>query len=170
MKNTLMNSKDTRLKIETLEVDEPPTHLNVKTWLRLYACSNLIEQQIQQRLRGQFGITLARFDFLAQLVKAPNGMKMNALSKKLMVSGGNITGLTDQLVKEELVLRQDDANDRRSYVLICTEKGRREFTTMAQAHESWIGEIMGNLDSSELKRLYSSLDQLRNMLAPTNLT
>jgi len=75
-----MNSKDTRLKIETLEVDEPPTHLNVKTWLRLYACSNLIEQQIQQILRVQFGITLARFDFLAQLVKAPNGMKLNALS------------------------------------------------------------------------------------------
>lgn len=100
-----MNSKDTRLTTEPSQTDNAATHLSVRTWLRLYACSNLIEQQIQQKLRSQFGISLARFDFLAQLVRAPNGMKMNVLSKKLMVSGGNITGLTDQLVKEEQIGR-----------------------------------------------------------------
>jgi hypothetical protein len=164
-----MKSKDTRLTTELSQTDNALTHLSVRTWLRLYACSNFIEQQIQQKLRSQFGISLARFDFLAQLVRAPNGMKMNVLSKKLMVSGGNITGLTDQLVKEELVLRQDDPSDRRSYVLICTEKGKHEFALMAQAHESWVSEILEDLDASELKRLYASLDHLKNILTPLNL-
>ena len=163
-----MNSKHNRPSSELAPSENASSHLSVKTWIRLYACSNLIEQQIQQKLRSQFGITLARFDFLAQLVRRPGGMKMNVLSKKLMVSGGNVTGLTDQLVKEELVLRQDDPNDRRSYVLICTEKGKREFAVMAQAHESWIGEILGDLDASELKHLHTSLDHLRNLLIDAN--
>jgi len=163
-----MNSKHNRPSSELVPSENASSHLSVKTWIRLYACSNLIEQQIQQKLRSQFGITLARFDFLAQLVRRPGGMKMNVLSKKLMVSGGNVTGLTDQLVKEELVLRQDDPNDRRSYVLICTEKGKREFAVMAQAHESWIGEILGDLDASELKHLHTSLDHLRNLLIDAN--
>ena len=163
-----MNSKDHRAPLDLAISESAASQLSVKTWIRLYACSNLIEQRIQQKLRSQFGITLARFDFLAQLVRSTNGMKMNVLSKKLMVSGGNVTGLTDQLVKEELVLRQDDPNDRRSYVLICTEKGRREFAVMAKAHESWIGEILGDLDTSELKHLHASLDHLRNLLIDAN--
>ena len=168
MKNSTLKTKNNRNSLELVPLENTRSHLSVKTWIRLYACSNLIEQQIQQKLRSQFGITLARFDFLAQLVRSPNGMKMNILSKKLMVSGGNVTGLTDQLVKEELVIRQDDPNDRRSYVLICTEKGKREFAVMAQAHESWISEILGDLDASELKHFFTSLDHLKNLLIDTN--
>ena len=124
----------------------------------------MIEQQIQQKLRAQYNTTLARFDFLAQLVRQPEGMKMNVLSKKLMVSGGNITGLTDQLVKEGLVVRQDDPNDRRSYLLICTDEGRREFAEMAQSHENWITELMQDLGTPEIEQLYASLDHLKNLL------
>lgn len=159
-----MNSKDYRASIDQKSSDQSSNHLSVRTWLRLYACSNMIEQQIQQKLRSQYGTTLARFDFLAQLVRQPLGMKMNVLSKKLMVSGGNITGLTDQLVKEGLVIRQDDPNDRRSYLLICTEKGQRDFAEMAKSHEVWISELMKELDMKQIEQLYTSLDHLKNLL------
>jgi len=159
-----MNSKASSHPSSSHLTDSNPKHLSVRTWLRLYACSNMIEQQIQQKLRAQYNTTLARFDFLAQLVRQPEGMKMNVLSKKLMVSGGNITGLTDQLVKEGLVVRQDDPNDRRSYLLICTDEGRREFAEMAQSHENWITELMQDLGTSEIEQLYASLDHLKNLL------
>ncbi len=160
-----MNTRETVFSAPTRRSEAHHKQLSVRTWLRLYACSNLIEQQIQQKLRAQYGTTLARFDFLAQLVREPLGMKMNVLSKKLMVSGGNITGLTDQLVKEELVVRQDDPLDRRSYLLICTEKGHQEFSEMAKSHERWVSELLGELDVTEIEQLYSCLDHLKNRLS-----
>lgn len=159
-----MTTKEALVAPPPRRPESSPRHLSVRTWLRLYACSNLIEQQIQQKLRAQYSTSLARFDFLAQLVRQPEGMKMNVLSKKLMVSGGNITGLTDQLVKEGLVIRQDDPNDRRSYLLICTLEGQREFAEMAKSHETWITEIMQDLGAPEIEQLYASLDHLKNLL------
>jgi DNA-binding MarR family transcriptional regulator len=164
MTSTTLSSKETHNLPPTRLAESNPRHLSVRTWLRLYACSNLIEQQIQQKLRTQYGTTLARFDFLAQLVRQPEGLKMNVLSKKLMVSGGNITGLTDQLVKEGLVIRKDDPHDRRSYLLICTDEGKKEFAEMAKSHEIWVSEIMQDLGMQEIEQLYASLDHLKNLL------
>ena len=79
-------------------------HLDLRIWLRLLACSTQIEQLIRQQLRVRFASTLPRFDYLAQLERHPNGLRMNVLSRYLMVTGGNVTGLTDQLVRDGLVL------------------------------------------------------------------
>lgn len=100
--------------------------LDVRLWLRLFACSSQIEREISQRLRSQFATSLPRFDYLAQLARHPQGLKMNVLSRLLMVTGGNVTGLTDQLVKEGWVSRADDAQDRRSYIVSLTEQGKAE--------------------------------------------
>ena len=69
----------------------------LRLWLRLLTCTQLIEKQVRTDLREQWGTTLPRFDYLAQLQRHPGGLRMNALSRYLMVTGGNITGLTDQL-------------------------------------------------------------------------
>jgi len=92
--------------LETRVTDED--HQALKLWLRLLACTNLVETDVRGRLRTEFGITLPRFDLMAQLERNPDGLKMNELSQRLMVSGGNVTGLTDQLEKEGLVVRMDD--------------------------------------------------------------
>jgi DNA-binding MarR family transcriptional regulator len=102
-------------------------HMDVKIWLRLLACSTQIEQQIRQRLRTRFNTTLPRFDYLAQLDRHPDGLRMNVLSRYLMVTGGNVTGLTDQLEKEGLVRREADPDDRRSFRVLLTDAGRRHF-------------------------------------------
>jgi DNA-binding MarR family transcriptional regulator len=99
-------------------------HLDLRIWLRLLACSTQIEQVIRQQLRVRFASTLPRFDYLAQLERHPNGLRMNVLSRYLMVTGGNVTGLTDQLVRDGLVERVDDPDDRRSYLVRLTPAGR----------------------------------------------
>ena len=83
-------------------------HLALKVWLRLLACSTQIETEIRKRLRSRFGMTLPRFDYLAQLYRHPEGLRMNVLSRYLMVTGGNVTGLTDELEKDGLVMREVD--------------------------------------------------------------
>lgn len=140
-------------------------HLDLKVWLRLLACSNQIEQQIRQRLRANFGTTLSRFDYLAQLERHPAGLRMNVLSRYLMVTGGNVTGLTDELVKEGLVERTDDPDDRRSWLVRLTAKGHADFAAMASAHEGWVNEMFGGLADEPKTQLYTLLGQLRLSLS-----
>ena len=140
-------------------------HQALKVWLRLLACTNRIESEIRVRLRAQFGITLARFDLLAQLERSAKGLKMGELSKRLMVSGGNVTGLTDELEKEGLVVRADDPTDRRAYTVKLTAAGRTLFARMAAAHEQWVIELLAGLSEPEKAQIYRLLAKLKASLA-----
>lgn len=140
-------------------------HLDMKIWLRLLACSTQIEIEIRRRLRERFGVSLPRFDYLAQLYRHPQGLRMNALSRYLMVSGGNVTGLTDELVKEGFVQRDQDPADGRSMRVSLTTPGRRAFERMAREHEAWVIELFGGLDAGHKRALYEGLGRLRVQLA-----
>lgn len=136
-------------------------HAALKLWLRMLACTTQVEAEIRRRLRSQFGISLARFDYMAQLYRHRDGLKMKALSRYLMVTGGNVTGLTDELERDELVTRESDPTDRRAWLVRLTPKGRRIFETMAAEHERWILELFGGLDEKTIQQLHHSLGVLR---------
>ena len=139
-------------------------HAALKLWLRLLACATQIESEIRRRLRAQFGVTLARFDYMAQLYRYKDGLKMRELSRYLMVTGGNVTGLTDDLERDGLVAREASPSDRRAWILRLTPKGRRGFEAMAQEHERWILELRGGLDERTVQQLYTQLGALRVQL------
>jgi DNA-binding MarR family transcriptional regulator len=145
-------------------------HQALKLWLRLLACTTHVEAEIRQRLRREFGISLARFDLLAQLERSPDGLKMGELSRRMMVSGGNVTGLTDELTKEGLVERRDDPADRRAYTVHLTPAGRSAFARMAVAHEQWVIGLLGGLAPGELAQAYGLLGTLREHLTTTDRT
>jgi DNA-binding MarR family transcriptional regulator len=140
-------------------------HSAVKLWLRLLSCSTQIEQEIRARLRQRFATTLPRFDYLAQLERHPDGLRMNALSRYLMVTGGNVTALTDQLVAEGLVERQPDAQDRRALRVSLTAEGRAQFLLMAAEHEAWLVDMLAGFDAAHRESLYELLGRLRVHLA-----
>ncbi len=136
-------------------------HQTVKLWLRLLSCSTQIETEIRSRLRLRFATTLPRFDYLAQLERHPAGLRMNALTRYLMVTGGNVTALTDQLVAEGWVVRTPDAADRRSLIVKLTKLGRTRFLSMAREHEAWLLEMLSGFDALQRDQLYETLGQLR---------
>lgn len=136
-------------------------HAVLRLWLRMLSCTTQIEDEIRRRLRSNFGISLARFDYMAQLYRQPEGLKMKELSRYLMVTGGNITGLTDELEREALVHREPSPTDRRSWIIRLTDKGRDVFSQMAQAHEQWVHELFGGLDPRTVQSLHSQLGSLR---------
>jgi DNA-binding MarR family transcriptional regulator len=136
-------------------------HDALRLWLRLFTCTQLIERAIRGRLRRDFATTLPRFDFLAQLERNPQGLKMRELSQRLLVTGGNITGLTDQLVSEGLVKRQPIAGDRRAFAVRLTTKGRRAFDAMAAAHEQWVIRLLAGLTVAERRSLYALLGRAK---------
>jgi DNA-binding MarR family transcriptional regulator len=140
-------------------------HHSLRLWLRLLACSTDIETEIRKRLRAQFGMTLARFDYLAQLHRHPAGLRMSALSRFLMVTGGNVTGLTDELEKDGLAQREPEPGDRRSYRVALTAKGRKAFEKIAREHERWVVELFGGIDAADRHQLYELLGRLRVQLS-----
>jgi len=135
-------------------------HAALKLWLRLLSCTTQIEDEIRRRLRASYGVSLARFDYLAQLYRR-DGLKMRELSRCLMVTGGNVTGLTDELEREGLVQRESSETDRRAWIVRMTPQGRRSFEAMAKQHEEWILELFDGVDAGALKRLYGELGSLR---------
>ncbi len=133
----------------------------LRLWLRLLTCTQLIEKQVRDRLREQFATTLPRFDLMAQLERSPDGLKMSELSRRMMVTGGNVTGITDQLVAEGLVERVDVAGDRRAWRVRLTADGRALFDAMARQHEDWIVDAFGGLGAKEIAQLHRLLGKVK---------
>ena len=135
-------------------------HIALRLWLRLLSCVNLIESSIRRRLQQEFSLTLPRFDLLAQLER-DDGLKMSELSRRLMVTSGNITGIADQLERDGWLTRESVTGDRRATRLMLTPAGRKRFAAVAAVHESWIVELMGALDRAEQHELQRLLGQLK---------
>ena len=133
----------------------------LRLWLRLLTCTQLVEKQIRADLRDQFDTSLPRFDLMAQLERAPEGLRMNELSRRMMVTGGNVTGITDQLEGEGLVERTEVEGDRRAYCVRLTPKGRRHFSDMAQAHEAWIVQAFAALSPRDIQAMYGLLGKVK---------
>lgn len=141
----------------------------LRLWLRMLTCTQLIERNIRAALREKFDTTLPRFDLMAQLERAPQGLKMNELSRRLMVTGGNITGITDQLVNEGLVERMNVEGDRRAYLVRLTAVGRESFANMAAEHEQWITQAFDGLGKKDMSQLHKLLGQVKDSAVAMNL-
>ena len=139
-------------------------HQALKLWLRMLSCTVRVEDEIRSRLRASFGITLPRFDLMAQLERHPEGLRMGELSKRMMVTGGNVTGIVDQLEKEGLVERVADPQDKRAFVVRLTKAGRRAFAEMAAVHESWIEELLQDIATEDKAQLIVLLARMKDKL------
>jgi DNA-binding MarR family transcriptional regulator len=140
-------------------------HASLRLWLRLLSCTNQIEGHIRQSLQSQFDTTLPRFDLMAQLERTPQGLKMSELSQRMMVTGGNVTGITDGLEREGLVVREVDPSDRRVYRVKLTADGKRLFRKMAAEHEQWVVQLFAPLSSDKKKHLMELLGELKSGFA-----
>ncbi len=136
-------------------------HASLRLWLRLLSCTTRIEDTIRQRLREQFGITLPRFDLMAQLEREPRGLTMGELSRRMMVTGGNVTTIVDQLENEQLVQRQPLPGDRRAFMVVLTPAGRTAFAAMAIEHEQWVIELLSPLSTPQQDQLHRLLGTLK---------
>src|SRR4051812_40874293 len=136
-------------------------HRALRIWLRLLTCTHLIERKVRSRLSERFATTLPRFDLMAQLERHAEGLKMNELSRLLMVTGGNVTAIVDQLEKEGLVERLPEPADRRAFRIRLTRAGERAFAEMAGAHEQWIVELLAGLSRREQDELLKLLAKVK---------
>ena len=134
----------------------------LRVWVKMLATTNLMTQALRRLMQERCALTLPQFDYLAQLERSGNeGLTLSQVASKLMVTGGNVTGLTDRLQNEGLVYREPDPSDRRSLRVFMTEKGAERMAVAARIHEEWINEAMSGLDRKALQSLSESFDLLR---------
>ncbi len=139
-----------------------PDKDRLRLWIRLLRASRTIEAELRDRLKRDFNTTLPRFDVMAALYRAPEGMLMSDLSRFLLVSNGNVTGIVDRLVSEGLVARARRNGDRRTSMVRLTDDGAKAFADLAAAHEKWIGELLGNVSEDDARRLAGMLTSFRS--------
>jgi len=139
---------------------QPEVKQRLRLWIRLLRATRAIEAQVRDRLRVQFSMTLPQFDVMAALYREEAGMTMTELSRRLMVSNGNVTGIIDRLVAEQYVLRQAQAEDRRSFIVRLTPKGTARFAAVAAAHEQWVNALLADFDAQEMDMLIGHFDGL----------
>ena len=138
--------------------------MELRVWLRLLTCTNLLDYEVRTRLKSTADTTLPRFDILAQLERHDGPMSMGELSKRLMVSNGNVTGLVDRLAGEGMVTRMPSPNDRRVQMVSLTPEGSKSFTKIAEDHRLWVGDMMANLSAEEMNALYGLLARLKESI------
>lgn len=134
----------------------------LRLWIRLLRASRIIEAELRERLKREFGSTLPRFDVMAALFRQPDGMLMSDLSRFLLVSNGNVTGIVDRLVSDGFVARARREGDRRASIVSLTPRGEEEFRRMAAIHEGWIGELLGEVDEDDARQLSLMLKSFRS--------
>jgi DNA-binding MarR family transcriptional regulator len=156
-----MDQRTLPLDAETKVAERPHDHKDeLRLWLRLFACKEVIESEVRRRLRDSFDVTLPRFDLMSQLYRAPQAMTLGELSQRMMVSNGNVTGLVDRLLEQGLISRRPSPKDRRAQLVSLTGEGRRFFRAMARANGDWIADMLADLSTDEI-------DTLMRLLAKT---
>ena len=139
---------------------------SLRLWLRLFTTTTLVERQLDSALKREFSSTLPRFDLLAQLERAPDGLRMGELSERILTTGGNVTWLVRALEAEKLVTRRVSPADKRAAIVKLTAAGKRQFAAMAQAHERWIADIFADLSPDDRRALHSRLGVVKDRVRP----
>ncbi|WP_309669510.1 MarR family transcriptional regulator [Gemmatimonas sp.] len=135
---------------------------SLRLWLRLFTTTTLVERQLDSALKREFGSTLPRFDLLAQLERAPDGLRMGELSERILTTGGNVTWLVRALEADKLVTRRVSPTDKRAAIVRLTAAGKRHFAAMAHAHERWVADIFAALSPDDQRAVHTRLGVVKD--------
>lgn len=131
---------------------------SVSAWLDLVRVYDKMQRHLMVHL-GDYDLTNAQYDVLAQLSQSP-GMTQQALAQKLLVTKGNISGLVDRMSVQGLVQRNCDPEDRRSNLLYLTAEGERLAKEAVPAFGEFFREHMSDLSQQQLATLREILRAL----------
>lgn len=147
-----------------VEIHARSGQADLRLWVRLLDCAKVIEKRLRRNFQDQFDTTLPRFDVMAALDRAAEGLNMGALSRALLVSNGNVTAIVRQLQEQGLVTSQPDPDDRRSAIVALTPAGKAQFSTLAAAHHQWVRDALQDFPQDRREQLLSLLTELKSHL------
>jgi DNA-binding MarR family transcriptional regulator len=142
-------------------VDDPTIALAV--WVRLLKAHGLMLRELRRRVPED--LTLAQFDVLAQLDRDPDGTTSTALTRALLVTAGNVTGIVGRLSRLGLVERRPVPGDRRAARIRLTARGRQVMRRALPRHRRDVASLLSALPARDLEVLRALLGRLNDALA-----
>ena len=140
------------------------TRLPLQVHLRLARCRNLMMREMRRSVE-RWDLTMPQFDVLAELARAPEqGFTFVELSRLLLVTSGNLTGIIDRLEADGLVKREAEATDRRVTRMRLTPLGRRRMDEIIPLHAADVAEMLSVMPRDRLALLNELLGELRDAL------
>ncbi|OSQ36401.1 MarR family winged helix-turn-helix transcriptional regulator [Thalassospira mesophila] len=153
---------------ETGEETSDLSKARLRAWLQILRVSRQTEGELREKMRVEYDSTLPRFDVMAALYRAKDGLRMSALSKSLMVSNGNVTGIVERLVNEGMVTRVAVENDRRALIVKLTDEGRADFARRALVHEGWVSDLFAGMNAEDASDLIAILRRVQSRKGQTH--
>lgn len=138
--------------------------VETRLWLQLLSLHGEIFASLNAVLSSEFALSLAKFDVLAQLDRYPDGMALGQLSQNLKVSGGNVSGLVQRLLADDLISKAMSSEDRRSFIVRLTPKGATLFRKAADVHKKHLSKRLENVPARELDTALSVLKSLASKI------
>jgi len=127
-------------------------------WVRLAVTFNLLYQEIKKDLANE-DLTFAQLDILVCLNRS-KGLPLTEVADRLLVTGGNVTGIVDRMEKAGLVTRQRDKKDRRIFWARLTEKGYEVYRQLMPRYIGTMRKVNSYLMPAERKELTRLLKKL----------
>ena len=134
---------------------------SVRLWFRLLSCHSMMLSVLRKQLEDR--ITLARFDLLASLHRE-DGQTLASLSRALLVTAGNLTGLVDRAARDGVVARRPDPRDRRLARVWLTKEGRALIRELLPVHARHVNDLLRGLPAQDRRELKKLLGALRDHL------
>jgi DNA-binding MarR family transcriptional regulator len=151
---------------------DPLDQRNVETrvWQTVLEMHGEVFTRLNRALGREFGITLAKFDVLAQLHRFPDGLTQGTLSRHLKVTGGNVTGLVRRLAADGLITREMSASDRRAFIVRLTPKGTAVYNAARDRHDALLREWFSPIAAEEIHRALHCLSGLTQQIGSSRPT
>jgi DNA-binding MarR family transcriptional regulator len=130
----------------------------VMLWIRLATTFNVVYHEIKHQI-GKDRITVPQFDIITCLGRT-RGLPLSELAERLLISGGNVTGIIDRLERDGYVYRKRDDRDRRVVKALLTEKGYEHYKTFLPRYKDIVANINKGLAPQERKELQRLLKKL----------
>jgi DNA-binding MarR family transcriptional regulator len=144
----------------SVKLDDPALALAV--WVRLLKTHGLVLRELRRRVPED--LTLPQFDVLAQLSRRPGGMTSKELTRALLVTAGNVTGIVGRLGRLGLVERRPVPGDRRASRIRLTARGHRVMEGALPRHGQDVASLLSALPARELAQLRRLLGRLNRSL------
>ncbi|MFV0385897.1 MarR family winged helix-turn-helix transcriptional regulator [Paracoccus sp. (in: a-proteobacteria)] len=138
-----------------------------RVWIQVLRIHGRIFGELNRSMLEKTGISVTKFDALAQLYRYPEGLTMSALSQALRVTNGNVSGLVARLIRDGLVVRHMSSTDRRSFTACMTPKGKHTFEQALTVHDAVLAECLGQLSPEKLHAAAGLLREVSACLRPT---
>lgn len=134
--------------------------VETRIWLHILALESTIFSRLNSALSAEFGLSVAKFEFLAQVERYPEGISLGKISENLKVTSGNVSGLVQRLLADELITKEMSREDRRSFIVRFSPKGKKVFEKANAFHKAKLAECFADIPLGELEEALTALGAL----------